>query len=314
MQNNNYFPQSTDAWQTINNAKSITLLGHIKPDPDALGACGALAETLEAAGKKVEIIYPGHGRDPFPFPLNTLRENHHTFIPDLIISCDTPDPRRLYLPQEFAGITHIAIDHHQNHTISALFSFVDTTSTSSCELVYRLLMDWQRAITPMMADQLLFGIMCDTLNFKVPGTSAATFRVAADLIDKGANLPKLNNALILHKNPAVLTLWGTLLQSATYNQDKTALWIVCSAAQLKKHHLDVEALNGFIGTITQTISTDVIALFYEYDGKTKASLRAKKTNVCQIAHLFGGGGHTLAAGLTSTLPLEQLVAEVTKHF
>ena len=306
-----FFTHSAAAWKLIDTAATITLLAHQKPDPDALGACGALAEILSSKGKIVEIIYPGCGRDQLPFTLEHLQENTHTRIPDLIISCDTPTPNRLYFPAEFHAIAHISIDHHQEHTIPATYSFVDTTSTSSCELVYRLLSHWQQPITPSMANMLLFGILCDTLSFKVPGTTAQTLRVAADLIDHGANLTQMNAALIIHSNPAILNLWGTLMSTAHYNDSRSAVWIVCPNTLLQTYNLTEKALTGFIALIPQILTIDVVAFFYEQNGMSKASLRSKKTNVHAVAKEFGGGGHIRAAGISSTLPLDQLVTLLT---
>ncbi len=306
-----FHPTSDNAWQLLRDAHQITLLAHQKPDPDALGACGALALALNALGKKTEIIYPNIGKDPLPFTLENLRENNHTMIPDVIISCDTPSLNRLYFPPVFETIPHISIDHHQDHTIPALYTFVDTTSTSSCELVYRLLTLWKQPITSAMANMLLFGILCDTLNFKVPGTNATTLRIAASLIDHGANLAELNSALIIHSNPAIISLWGTLMSSAHYNTEKTAIWTVCPTTLLQQYHLSEAALNGFVALIPHILTIDVVVFFYEYNGMSKASLRSKKTDVNALAKKFGGGGHIRAAGINSTLPLNELVAQVT---
>lgn len=304
--------KSQAAWALIEPAHRITLLAHQKPDPDALGACGALAIMLQRHGKKVEVIYPGIGKDPLPYTVETLQENTHTMHPDLIISCDTPTMNRLYFPEVFAGVKHINIDHHQNNTIPADISIVDTLTTSTCELIYHLFKAWNRTITPDIANMLLFGIMCDTLNFKVPGTTAETLRVAADLIDAGANLSELNNALIIHSDPKIFALWGRLLSSAHYNPEANAIWTVCSNDMLAEYGLTEQALIGFITVFCQTLDNDITILFYENNGMSKASLRSKSANVNAIARQFGGGGHILASGVTSPLSLEELVTQVTK--
>ena len=296
--------------KAITTAHVITLLAHQKPDPDALGACTALSLFLKREGKKTEIIYPGHGRDPLPYEIADLRENCHTFIPDLIISCDTPVKERLYFPEEFEGISHINIDHHLFNTMPATIQLVDTATTSTCELIERLFSSWNTVISPAMAEALLFGIMCDTLNFKVPGTNAATLRTAANLIDAGANLTTLNRGFIVHHNPKVLSLWGALLASVQHTADNSVIWAVCPDALLAAHGLNDQALNGFVALLAQTLSNDISILFYCHGGKSKASLRSKKSNVNAIARHFGGGGHLLASGITSPLPLDTLVKEV----
>ncbi|MDQ5891006.1 MAG: bifunctional oligoribonuclease and phosphatase NrnA [Candidatus Dependentiae bacterium] len=301
-------------WPLIEAAHRITLLAHQKPDPDALGSTGALALLFKRMGKIVEVIYPGIGRDPLPYVVEHLQENTHTMLPDLIISCDTPTMNRLYFPAEFTVIPHINIDHHQHNTIPATVSYVDTTCTSTCEMVYRLLVAWQQPLSADMASMLLFGIMTDTLNFKVPGTTPSTLRVAADLIECGANLAALNQALIIHSDPKVLALWGELLHTARHNKNESVMWTVCSPELLAKYQFSDTALNGFVAFFAQTLTNDVSILFYENNGMSKASMRSKATNVNAIAREFGGGGHILASGITSSLPLEELIKEVTAKF
>jgi len=303
--------RASTAWHLITSAKTITLLAHHKPDPDALGACSALSLLLESLGKHTEIIYPGIGTDSLPYTITNLRENTHTFIPDLLISCDTPVVSRLYFPDVFKDIPLIVIDHHQGNTLKGLVQFVDTSITSSCELVYSLITAWQCPLSPEIANRLLFGILCDTLNFRVSGTTATTLRHAADLIDHGANIHQLSQNMILHTNPEVLKLWGTLLSTVCYNTKKTALWVICSNQQLTERNLTQDALNGFIAMLSQTMTTDIIILFYESNETSKASLRSKKTDVNAIAKQFGGGGHIHASGVTSTLPLAELAEKVT---
>ena len=303
--------RAATAWQLITNAQKITLLAHQKPDPDALGACSALSLLFSSLGKKTEVIYPGTGRDSLPYTIENLQEHRHTFIPELIISCDTPVRARLYFPEEFHTIPLIVIDHHHGNTLQGAVQFIDTSITSSCELVYQLITAWNQPISSDMANQLLFGVLCDTLNFRVSGTTATALRNAADLIDNGANIHALSQKMILHSNPEVLKLWGTLLTRACSNASNTALWVVCSKELLAQHTLPDEALNGLIAMLSQTMTTDVIILFYEWQGKSKASLRSKKTNVNAIAQQMGGGGHIHASGITSDLPLVRLVEEVT---
>jgi len=304
--------RAATAWQLITNAQTITLLAHQKPDPDALGACSALSLLLTSLGKKTEVIYPGSGRDSLPYIIENLQENTHTFLPDLIISCDTPVRTRLYFPEEFEHIPLIVIDHHHGNTLKGVLHFIDTSITSSCELVYQLIAAWNQPISSDMANQLLFGVLCDTLNFRVSGTTAETLRNAATLIDHGANIHALSQKMILHSNPEVLKLWGALLTRACSNASNTALWVVCSKELLAEYALPDEALNGLIAMLSQTMTTDVIILFYEWQGKSKASLRSKKTNVNAIAQQLGGGGHIHASGITSNMPLSELVAAVTQ--
>lgn len=298
-------------WQRITAADKITLLAHLRPDADSLGACGALALVLRTHGKEVEIIYPASTADPLPFPLENVHAGSHTQTPDLIISCDASTDERVYTPDEFAGIDRIIIDHHLNNEMAGIYRFVATTASSTCEIMYDLLTAWQQEITTQMAEILLFGIMCDTLTFRLPNTSPGTLRVASDLIEKGANLPQLAHGMIMHDDPAVMQLWGDMLSTIQYTPDKQAIWTVCTQEMLRTYNLDDRAISDFISMLSQTMKTNITILFSELaDGSSKASLRGKTADVRSIATQFGGGGHKLAAGISSKISVNELVKKV----
>lgn len=303
---------TASVWNVLQKASTITLLAHFRPDADSLGSCAALGMALERLGKSIEIVYPTSLADPIPFTIPHLQVGTHTQTPDLIISCDVSTQSRLYWHESFNGLPLVVIDHHINNTIPGDHLLVDEAASSTCELVYQLLRDNNQDVDADMAAMLLYGILCDTLSFRTPNTTPAVLRIASELVECGADLATLQRAMITHDKPATLKLWGSLLSSGQSNADGTAFWCVCSQEMLTGHGVGEEALIGFISMLSQNTAIEVTALFYEQtDGKSKASLRAKTKDIRQIAVQFGGGGHKLAAGVSSDLPLADLVARVT---
>lgn len=302
------------AWKCIEGASSIALIAHLRPDGDALSACGALAHVLKAHGKTVEIIYPQSAADPLPFDIKA-HAGTHSIEPDLIICCDIANDERAYTPDVFAGIPRIIIDHHMHNEMEGIHRFVATEASSTCEIVYDLLSAWKQEITVDVANFLLFGILCDTLSFRTPNTTAYTLQVASELLAHGANLAALTQKMIVHKDPRVLMLWGELLSNVQHAPDNNAVWAVCTQNMLRTHECDETALVGFISMLSQTITADVTMLFVELpDGASKASLRGKTRDVRSIAASLGGGGHRLAAGISSEKPLAELVPTLIDQF
>lgn len=299
------------AWNTIAAAETITLLPHYKPDGDALSSCAALEQALRQLDKKVETIYPGGIPDQVPHLPHPLHNNTHTFVPDLLISCDTANADRLYLPAAFADTPLIIIDHHVSNSLGdrATHTFLAPEASSTCELLHSLFQEWNVEIDERLAEILLYGVVSDTQCFRTSNTSGETLAVAGDLVSRGANLYEMAGSMTQRDNPAIISLWGELLSSAEHNH--SAIWAICTQEQLQRHNLDDSALAGVVNQLASMSTIDIAILFYEQeDGKSKASLRSKKTNVNAIANQFGGGGHVRAAGLSSDDGLDVLVEKV----
>ena len=95
------------------------------------------------------------------------------------------------------------------------------------------------------------------------------------------------------------------------SDDKKIAWGVIKQEDLKKRNLNLSALAGFNNFLSEISEIDISILFYETEtGKTKISLRSKKSDVNKLAAHFGGGGHKNAAGISTTKPLEIIEKEL----
>jgi phosphoesterase RecJ-like protein len=309
-------PTCATAWQDIQKAQKITFLTHQKPDADGISACAALSEVMQALGKSVETVYPSIAEGTFyAQPANVFVNEHHQ-VPNLLIACDTANYERLYFPEEFKTISLINIDHHVSNKITGTHNFIASDVSSTCELVYFLLQAWDKTqITTHVASTLLFGILYDSQVFHTQSTYPSTLRVAADLIDKGAQLFDLTMQLLCNKNPHIIAFWGHLMQNIGLSPQGTAAWAIIHQKDLTVHNLKLDSLIGFSNFLAQISGVDVAILLYETeDGMTKVSMRSKKTDVNQIAKKFGGGGHIYASGILSEVPIDELAQQLTKEF
>lgn len=304
----------TTALHLIEQADHITLLTHYNPDGDGISACAALDHILRNKGKLVETIYPTKTEEDIARQPETIFIGQHHQTPDLIITTDTSVYERLYYPEAFKGIPIINIDHHLNNVIQGTVNFVSIEVSSTCELLYLLLCHWYpQNIDAYVAQALLYGILYDTQVFYNQATHPNTLRVAAELVERGANLCELQQELLCNKNPEIISFWGHLLSNVTITPNGKAAWIVITQDELRKRNLTLSATVGFSNFLGQLSHVDITILFYQSeDGKTKVSLRSKHTNVNELAGRFGGGGHKNASGITSTKPLDVVIQEVTQ--
>lgn len=318
------------ALQLIKQANNITLLTHYNPDGDGISACAALEYVLLQYGKTVETVYPTKTEEAIKRQSKKILIGKHEQIPDLIITTDTSVYARLYYPECFKGIPLINIDHHMNNEIQGTFNFVSVDVSSTCEMLYLLLQTWApprpgfdpkkvETYPPIQIDTyvgecLLYGILYDTQNFYNQATRPVTLRVAAEIMQyQNVNLTMLQQELICNKSPEIISFWGTLLNSVSFTPNKNAAWITITQQDLTSRGLTLSSTVGFSNFLAQLSEVDITVLFYESeDGKSKASLRSKYTDVNAIAGKFGGGGHKNASGITSTKPFNEFVNEVTQ--
>lgn len=300
------------SWQALITAKKVTLLTHQNPDGDGISACAALAALLEGRGITVEAIYPTKSEFDIKRQPSKVLINTHSQIPDLLVNCDTANYDRLYLPEAFKNIPFMNIDHHISNKMEATYQLLQPDASSTCELLYELMLHWDaKAITPYIAQALLYGILYDTQVFQIP-THAQTLRVAADLMDAGAELFELKQELLASKTPQMVKAWAAFLNTVELSPSQKTVWASIKQEDLKKYGLTIASLGGFNNFLAQIAGVDVMVLLYETEeGKTKVSLRSLETDVNAIAHKFGGGGHKKASGILLDKSLEAVKKDLT---
>jgi phosphoesterase RecJ-like protein len=302
------------AWELIRHAQSITLLTHQKPDADGISSCAALSSVLEKMGKRVEAIYPDEPEfAQSRVPSNVLIARHHQ-IPDLLIACDTANYDRLYFPRVFETIPLINIDHHISNKLNGACNIIDAAASSTCELLFKLLQAWDAScIDAYVANCLLFGLLYDSQVFHTQATTPQTLRVAAELIEKGADLYQLKAELLANKSHTIIKLWGEILLRVEVSQSGKAAWVGITQNDLARHNLSLSSLIGFSNFLWEMNEVDITLVFYETtSGQTKVSLRSKISDVNLLAARFGGGGHKNAAGILSDRPISDLMRDVTR--
>jgi len=312
------------AIETINSANKIAIYTHKNPDGDAIGSAFALKLALLSYGKLAEV-YLENSDDVklfqftagIEFCLNSDGERLSENDCDLRISVDCADKHRLGVKlKNFTGNT-MAIDHHVTHENFADFTLLDGDSASCGEIIYRLIRAMQVDITSDIANNLYMAIVADTGGFKYPAVTPETHRIAADLIECGANFTEISQSILDTYSMEYLYLTKIAI-------DKIKLYCNGKIAVLTLDNADFAAaeitdqLADKIVNLPRNIEGVEVSVYIreressEYEvGEYKTSLRSNgKVNVSAIAQKFGGGGHIFAAGFESSKDAETIVAEV----
>jgi phosphoesterase RecJ-like protein len=300
---NTSFAEIADA---LRGHESFILLSHVRPDGDAIGSQLALGHALEEMGKTVHYV----NEDGLPDSLQFLPGSNKIQTPpdepldvQVVVALDCANQPRLgdkALHAASKATLWINIDHHMSNPGYGDLSHIDSTSPATGQILYNLITSQNLPLPDATRDAIYVAVSTDTGSFQYSNTTAATYRMAADLVDRGVDVGTIN-ALTYDNHPyRRIELLRSLLNTLERSPDgKIADWqlLISVKHDLQLKPEDSEDLIDHIRGITGVI----VAAFFEelFDGSIRVSLRAKddQVNVCEIAQLFGGGGHARAAGI-----------------
>ena len=203
----------------------------------------------------------------------------------------------------------ISIDHHisSGGTFSELL-LVDPTASSTGEIEYRLLNRMGIAVTADIATNIYTAILTDTGSFRYSNTGIDTFRVAADLVEKGADCRYIAQN-IYEARPAVqVRLMGKVLDTLEFYQGGRVGSICVTQEMLRKEGALPEHTEGFVDIVRSIQGVEIAVCYYEvYKDRYKISLRSKgSVNIERVAAAFGGGGHVNAAACRTAGDIESV--------
>jgi phosphoesterase RecJ-like protein len=287
----------------------FVLSGHIRPDGDSVGACGAMALALQAMGKEAYICLDGDATryTDLLTPLPILSDDEAQHIGKFaFIMLDCCEPGRTGKAEAFImrGESSLCIDHHVTSKEYADFNYVESQTTSVSEVLYYLMQEANIPVTKEMAEALFVGVAFDTGGFRHSSTTSATYRMAADLVDKGANQTKLMNALFHTKKFSEARGLSLAIRKAKL-YDGCILMSCLSQGDFFQIAAHLSDTDGVVGDLIEIQEAEVAVFMRENeDGTIRVNMRSKESvDVARVAALFGGGGHIRAAGCTVSGPM-----------
>lgn len=293
------------AKELIDASNSILLTMHERMDGDDGGSVLAMLHALEKQGKQVTASIKQGVPESLRFlpGSNKIIDDIDHAKYDLLISFGCSNLARTGSEKiQSLKIPTINIDHHPDNSLYGQTNIVDHEKSSVAELIFDLFIFYKWEINHEIATCLLTGIITDTGSFMHSNTKPSTFEAAAHLMKKGAQTSKIAKAAFKGKSPEVLRAWARALENSFYDKKNKIIYSVITEEDLSElGDLPKKAFDGVVETLN-TIPEAKFAMFIKQEGEIiKGSLRSdfyKNVDVAQIAKLFGGGGHKLAAGFS----------------
>ena len=296
---------------------------HQKPDGDAIGASLGLYHYLIQKGHSVTVVSPTDYADHLKWmpgskkvligPNDPDRASWAFDGADIIFCLDFNALHRL---KDFAGAVQdseakkVMIDHHPDPEGFEDLGFLDTTASSTAEIIYRIIdqMGDKELVNRDMADALYSGIMTDTGSFRFTNTSSELcIRIVAHLIDLGIDVNAIHEAIFSSFRAERLSFLGhCLLNCLTVLPELKTAYIKLEKEVFKQFNVKSGETEGIVNYALGIKDINLGILLTAQDDIIKMSFRSRgEVSSNDIAREFGGGGHFYAAGGKSKASMEE---------
>jgi len=283
----------------------FVVISHIRPDGDAIGCTLAMGLCLRQLGKDVQMWNDDGCVERFTFLPGAHLLQRPPADPqdfDVAIMLDTAVKDRggcCVRAVKHAGLW-INLDHHVSNPRYGDLNFIDATSPATGQVLFELFRTGDLPLTYEMADNIYVAISTDTGSFQYPNTTARTYEIGAELVRLGVNVGTLSQRMYESHPRRRVELLKAMLNVLRFTSGNRVASFALPLSTVRELGTKPDDTEGLIDHIRCIEGVIVAAFFEELEGGlVRVSLRSKdkRADVCAIASAFGGGGHTLAAGL-----------------
>ncbi|EKE12515.1 MAG: hypothetical protein ACD_13C00191G0011 [uncultured bacterium] len=316
------YKQSTNILSEIKKAKKILLNCHRGPDSDSVGSALSLYQILKKMGKEATVICPSDIPSDLAFlpgANEIVRVNFTSFDfsdYDLFFVLDSSTYSMVtgLKDSEKPSIRTIVIDHHFSNEKFGDINLVDAEVTSTGELLFLLFKDWDVPITKEVADCLLTGIIGDTGTFQYQNVGQKTLKIAAELMEKGANKDEIIFNLYRNIEFREVKMWGKFIEKMMIEDGFVWSAIPHSVYEdLGEYVYAKEDVANLFAPIVRGTEFGIIMVEVS-ENVLSVSFRSRTGfDVSKVAKEVGGGGHKAASGARiEGLPFQEAVNKVLK--
>ena len=304
----------------------FVVVTHENPDGDALGSMLGATLGLRALRKNVVMYLSGDAPIPGEYGFLELDELRRTLPEDLerrvVLTLDCANESRIGPSPELLERAPLVInvDHHHDNSRFGGISLIVADASSTAEIVADILYELDVAITPQIAEALYVALVTDTGRFQYTNTTPKSLRLAAELVEAGADVHAIFKQVYETVQFAKLKLLARALDRARLLEDGRLVVSYLERGDFADAGAVEPYSEGIIDYLRQVEGTEMVALIREPprdDGPAhRVSLRASReeVDVSAIARLAGGGGHRQAAGFSSDKSIDELIEFLHQEF
>ena len=299
----------------------VLLASHTNPDGDAVGSTIAMGLLLEAADKKITLYNESSIPAVYRFlpRVEMIGNNINTDSDfDTAIILDCSNLQRIGTAASMVNNIPVIIniDHHISNNHFGNFQLIDTSASSTAEIIYRLIKKMGVAIDKTVATSIYTGILTDTGSFRFSNTNQAAFAICREMVEKGVDPFYVARHVYGRYSLGRIKLLNLALDSIEIFHNGKLSIMTITQEMLNKTGTKAEDIDGLINYARRIEDVKIAALIHEKQngrhnlkgsGQFHVSLRSDGTvDVAAIATSFGGGGHATAAGFEAQSALTEI--------
>ncbi|MDR7481239.1 MAG: DHH family phosphoesterase [Armatimonadota bacterium] len=308
-------PRAAIAQVLARSARTL-LVCHEAPDGDCLGSALALARALAVLGREALVASP----EAVPSGLRVLPGAEHVVTavpgawqPDVAVTleCGTLARAGALAADVARAPMIIAIDHHAEHQPYADLTDWDPAAAAVGEQVTELIALLGVTLDAAMAQALLVAVTTDTGIFRYANTTPRVLRLAAELMERGADLAEIVRRVYEEQPVGAMRLLGAALASCQLHLGGAVAVAVVMPAMRAAAGPGADEAAGIAAALRTIAGVRLAVVLEEHVGGVRVSLRARDgVRADRVAAQLGGGGHAAAAGAQVRAPLDAVLQQV----
>ncbi len=291
--------------QLIKDNDNFLVISHEHPDGDTLGCAFALCEILRLLGKKRDFICADNIPKDFYYMSDSFKGD--SLDNPYIVTVDVADAKLLgALNEKYGNKVKLSIDHHKSNTYYAENCLVDDRA-AACEIIYELIEELPIKDNLYIRECIYTGISTDTGCFRYQNTTPETFRLAAELTEKGIDSKKINKLMFETKTKSFLKMEMLARETLEYHFGGKCAMLTLTQDMYKKSGSNEHECHAIYGLPRQIEGVLVgVILKEKEDGSYGVSIRTEgEPDASLICSQMGGGGHKGAAGASFNCSYEE---------
>jgi phosphoesterase RecJ-like protein len=299
---------------------------HENPDGDALGSLLAMTFALRELGKDAAMYLFGDVPIPNEYEFmdfaGIVRGPNPDSSGEVVVALDCANERRLGPETALLEKAQLVvdIDHHHDNSRFGKVNLIVGHASSTGEILADVFREIGVSLTPEIAEALYIAVVTDTGRFQYANTTAKALRLAAELVEAGADVHRVFQGVYENVAFAKLKLVARALENAEVFEGGRVVVSHLEREDFEAAGAEEPYSEGIIDYLRAVEGTELAALIREpptANGPThRISLRTTEADldVSAIARKSGGGGHRQAAGFSSEATIEEITEFIRREF
>ncbi|MCX7795677.1 MAG: DHH family phosphoesterase [bacterium] len=308
-----YIAECTKIIRLIKEKNKFLIVSHIYPDGDAIGSVLGLLSLLIKLGKTASAYIADRIPRQFQHLPNieliktTLDKNLEVEVTFIL---DSSNIERIGLASRFISPLMVNIDHHPDNSLFADINLVDSSASSTSEIVFNLLKSFP--LDRDIVSSLYYGLLSDTGGFMYGNTNQQTFKTALEMLRYGISPGEIAYKVFYSIPYDTMKLYIEIASSVKIDRETKIAWCIVPLEIMESDNFQNNT-SPLLDILLRVEEADTVILFKEHKDKYRVSLRSKTRDVGSVARILGGGGHRGASAFDLLNKEESAILETVER-